>query len=363
METSNATLSRSLTEFGNSKCDVTLNFTNVTESVIIDQFFYSQSTRILATYILPLILSFGFLGNVAFLFTLVRVQSMRTITNAYLANLSAADLCFVIFVWFRYIWTFTNSPYVFTNTFKEDAGCILMDFVAYFAYFASNSLVNLVSYERYLAICHPLKHNAFKTKARTIKMITGMWLVAFLVAATVAPRTRKSLRYCVLWPDRQFYSSVPTVLYHCLSLPDAYRLYSSILQIITFITTFSINVVLYTLIIWTLKKRQIINGDISLQQSQMQKVNDQVTRMLVFNAITFFLCLTPFQVYWIESVITALSDGKIDILTRDQSSIVYWTGCACNCINASINPLIYNVVSARYRNALAQSLKCFRRKN
>ena len=323
---------------------------------------FLELESILISYVFPVILFFGFLGNVAFLFTLIRVRSMQTITNAYLANLSVADLCFIIFIGFRYIWTIASSPKVFTNPFTQDIGCLSLSFVTFFAYFASSGVVNLVSYERYLAICHPLKHRYFNSKKRTAKMLTGMWLIAIVVAASVAPRAGKSIRFCVAWPDRQLYINLPIILYTCGPFPGVNVNYPPILQAVVFIISFGINVVFYTLIVLALMKRPVIKETKKEFQTQklVRNTSKQVARMLVLNAAVFFFCLTPFQFYGIQNVIEKISDGKIDILNAEQTSILFWASSASNCINASINPFIYSIVNVKYRNAFIRALGCWR---
>ena len=346
----------------NSECAFTLNFIDAPDTVVIDRMFFSKWESVLIAYVFPITLFFGFLGNVAFLFTLMRVQSMQTITNAYLANLSVADLCFIIFIGFRYIWTIVSSPKVYSNPFKQDVACLLMDFVTYLAYFASSGVVNLVSYERYLAICHPLKHRYFNSKKRTAKLIIGMWLIAFVVAASMAPRASNSVRYCVAWPDRKLYHDLPTVLYTCRHFSDIYENYPPILQAVVFIISFGINVVFYTLIVSALMKRHVIKEKSNefQTQNQVRNTSKQVARMLVLNAAVFFLCLAPFQFFGVQVAMEKLSNGKIDILNAEQSSILFWASSASNCINASINPLIYNIANAKYRNAFIQALSCWR---
>ncbi|XP_072043207.1 growth hormone secretagogue receptor type 1-like [Amphiura filiformis] len=349
--------------FGDTGCASTINLIYVPDTVIADLLFYPKAVRILTTYIVPLILTFGLLGNLSFLFTLARVKSMRTITNAYLANLSIADLCFIIFVGVRFIWTMAYSPYVFTNPFNQDAGCILMDGSVYLAYFASNGIVNLVSYERYLAICHPLKYRYFNSKKRTAKMVSITWLLAFAISASMAPDAIRAECIDVLWPDRSQYHNLPRVLYRCESISPIFKNYPIILQVVCFLITFCANVVFYTLIIQALMKRKDVSETMQQEsqiQSKIQKVNSQVARMLVLNATAFFLCLTPFQFYQLQRVFENLSDGRLDLLTSDQSSILFWISTILNCINASINPVIYNIVNPRYRRALMKAFGCCR---
>ncbi|XP_072025328.1 P2Y purinoceptor 12-like [Amphiura filiformis] len=191
-------------------------------------------------------------------------------------------------------------------------------------------------------------------------MIVGIWIVSFVLAASVSPRESKMARYCVIWPDRHQYDRMPTDLYYCTSISAVFWNYPPILQAIIFTITFCTNVVLYTLIVRALMRRQVIGetGGKSDAEIQMQKVNKQVASMLVFNAAAFFLCLAPWQFYGLTDVVSKMSDERLDILTDSQRTTFIWVGTSLNCINASINPVIYNIANSRYRNALFQALGC-----
>ncbi len=342
-------------------CLSTVDFTNGSDAVIADAMFYSPLVRILVSFILPIILIIGLLGNLSFLVTILRVQSMRTITNAYLASLSMADFSFTVFIGFRYIWTISNSPYVYTNPFTKDAGCVLMAFVSYLTYFTSITLVFLVSYERYLAVCHPLDYKSFKSKGRTTKMICVTWGIAAVLAASITPTSSLTTMTCVIWPDRKQYSELPTVLHYCTSVSRAFWNYAYLLQAACFLIAFCTNVVLYSLIINTLARRNTFCDDTNNLRSQMssriQKGNTVVARMLVVNAVAYFICLTPFQLYGLQSAFEELSEGRLDLLTRDQSSTLVWVATTMNCVNSATNPIIYNVFNVRYRRALFKAFR------
>ena len=76
----------------------------------IETFLYSKTDKVMITIIFPIIVTVGLLANTAFLFTLVRVREMRTITNFYLANLALADFLFIIITAVNYFYKYTWSP-------------------------------------------------------------------------------------------------------------------------------------------------------------------------------------------------------------------------------------------------------------
>ena len=58
--------------------------------------FYSITESVMITVVLPVISGIGVLLNSSFLFTLYRVEDMRTTTNIYRANLAVADEMFLV---------------------------------------------------------------------------------------------------------------------------------------------------------------------------------------------------------------------------------------------------------------------------
>ncbi|XP_070537470.1 tachykinin-like peptides receptor 86C [Ptychodera flava] len=106
----------------------------------------------------------------------MRVKEMRTITNYYLLSLNIADTQFLFLhlleVFFRrsdlfgsrvHCWL-TNVPVVIT----EEESCMM---------------VAIISVERYLAICHPLKAHVINTTSRCLKIILLSWIVSVCLAS------------------------------------------------------------------------------------------------------------------------------------------------------------------------------------
>ena len=140
----------------------------------IETFLYSKTDKVMITIVFPFIVTLGLLANTAFLFTLVRVREMRTLTNFYLANLAFADLFFVIVTAVNHFYKYTWSPDFQRGVpWTSAVGCGAISAAIYMPFIASICLVTLVSFERFLAICFPLKHRMMNNKSRTVKMVSG----------------------------------------------------------------------------------------------------------------------------------------------------------------------------------------------
>ena len=343
-------------------CAVNLDFTNTSDDEIVARMFYTEYVRLLMTYILPSILVIGLIGNVSFFFTLTRVPKMRTLTNAYLAALSLTDICFILIIGSRYIWTIIKSPLVFSNPFRTGIGCALFSSAANFLFFESNLLVTLISYERYFAICHSLKHRACNTTKRTARQIAATVIIALFLSLTLTPKVSEMRLFCVSWPERKPYIQLPTILYYCKTSQPIFENYPPILQGVCFIITLCANVFFYGKIIQQLlqqTKAMAMAQDKQMKfQLRRQQTNRQVTIMLAFNATVFCLCLLPYQFFLLQNVVERLSNGKLDLLDASSSSLLFWIGTSLNTVNSSINPLIYNGVNSRYRRALLHACRC-----
>ena len=69
-----------------------IDLRNVSAKDIATQFYYSQAEKLIILVLYPSLVAFGIVGNLAFLAVVVKIPSMRTITNAYLVNLAVCDI-------------------------------------------------------------------------------------------------------------------------------------------------------------------------------------------------------------------------------------------------------------------------------
>ncbi len=184
---------------------------NITEQGV-QYYSYSAVDTTVITIILPIILSLGVINNSAFLFVIFRVPSMRSATNIYLVHLALADLLYLIVnsnVF--YILKYAASPKVYTELLKSHAACFIFEFLKNTGYFASIALVTAVSYERYLAVCHPIKHLKIRGRRRTNTMVAICWVVGLIFAcSTTLGTSAYSAKYCVRWPEGSEYEGLPT---------------------------------------------------------------------------------------------------------------------------------------------------------
>ena len=110
---------------------------NLSDYAALEDSLYSGIEDLFFTRFLPLVEIVGVVGNVVFILMVLRVPNMRTITNAYLVNISVADLLFIGYGCTFYIVTYFISPIRNDMPFKSWDGCIVTWLPTALTYFAS----------------------------------------------------------------------------------------------------------------------------------------------------------------------------------------------------------------------------------
>ncbi len=334
--------------------DITFDLRNASESEIRAWMVNTESI-ISDIYIGTPMMMFGSLANLSFLFVLLRVPSMRTITNCYLGNLAFADFCFVTIAGLNLGLHRIHFDFVVGNWYYSAWICMVVHSSLYWPRYASLMLVTLVVFERYMGICHPLKSRMISTWGRTIKLIAGAWLVCLIPVACQLLTGNSIIVYCFLWPDE--YSHLTPSTRFCVPNYANPKIVTSVyyliflIEIVPFLTALLINSSFYYMIIAALGKRAS-NGPLrkKSKNSQVDEVKRQVAKMLIINGIAFFITGLPWA---LVHLLYLLKDTGVDMpwVTRPLEIILSKVALISVILNSSINPIIYGITNPRYRQA------------
>ena len=218
----------------NNTLFVTQNFT---KDIFIRSLFYSSVDKIMINGVLPIILVVGWAGNLAFLFSLIRVKWMRTVTNYYLANLALADISFLLVVVGDKLYSYNTVGIAGYMSFGRP-GCIISNFLRRLVFFASLFLVTLVSLERFYAICKPVQHWMLNGKTQTLKLVAFCWILSCVFAAILIPSSSnlKTLyNVCFVWPDIPGYRDLPAKINLCYFYSEVWVPLSEGIEIVPFV--------------------------------------------------------------------------------------------------------------------------------
>ncbi|XP_072039819.1 somatostatin receptor type 2-like [Amphiura filiformis] len=322
----------------------------------IPKLLYTDTERVLITIVYPIIFALGIIGNLGFLFVILRLPRMRTVTNVYLSNLAIADFCFLSLAIGDRIGRYFASPISGDRYPIGQTGCILIITLKNASSFASLYLITMVTLEKYYAICRPYQHRGkFGGKRRSMKLAILGWALALCFACTLMPAYWNFETICILWPESEYI--IPEVFGFCNPVANWAVHFANSVQTVPFFIALVVNFSMYIFIIQALKERsRALASNISSSNPSFllrTKYRHQLSRMIVINGFIFFVCLAPFQ--FVSFAMMILSSNDIYLLTQSQFEILQNVCRTLTYINAAINSFVYSITNERYRKSFVTS--------
>ncbi|XP_035784017.1 pyrokinin-1 receptor-like isoform X3 [Anopheles albimanus] len=309
------------------------------------------------TIVYLLIFVTGVVGNISTCIVIAKNKSMHTATNYYLFSLAVSDFVLLIsgvpqeiyFIWSKY-------PYVFGEVF-----CVLRGIAAETSANATVLTITAFTVERYVAICHPFLSHTLSKLSRAVRIIIVIWLIAVVSAVPQALQfgitNQAGIDQCVV---------KRIIIAHSFEL-STFLFFFAPMTLIT---------VLYALIGLKLRSSALMptrgsalqhrsSSTLSPIHRQSSTANSQCTRrvlkMLVAVVVAFFLCWAPFHAQRLVYIYGVDKDHqpsdplvlKLFVVTTYISGILYY-------LSTCINPLLYNIMSNKFRQAFKSIL--FRRR-
>ncbi|XP_051735984.1 growth hormone secretagogue receptor type 1-like [Ctenopharyngodon idella] len=278
---------------------------------------------VVTTVCVPLLL-LGLLGNALTILVVWRRPQMRSTTYLYLSSMAVSDVLILLLMPLDLYKLWRYRPWLL-----GDAVCKLSVFVGECCTFSSILHMTALGAERYLAVCFPLRARLLVTRRRVRVLIAGLWGVAMLSAGpALALVGVEQLEAGASECRCTQYAQTSGLLKAMLWLSNLY-----------FICPLTILTLLYGLIARRLHLRAHTHRD---------KTHHQTLRMMVVIVLVFILCWLPFHV---SRTLFSVSDSS-DLYYISQyfnlvSLVLFY-------VSAAVNPLLYNIMSARYRaNVLA----------
>lgn len=109
----------------------------------------------------------GTFGNGLVITSIVRSSRLRTVTNTYLLNIAIADFLLLLSVPFLIV-TVLADGWIFGGTMCK----IYFNFI-HINQYVSALLLAALSFDRYLAVCHPIRAIEFRTRTKCALIIAG----------------------------------------------------------------------------------------------------------------------------------------------------------------------------------------------
>ncbi|XP_038054907.1 neuropeptides capa receptor-like [Patiria miniata] len=326
-------------------CDFVLNLSSGAD---LEFFLYSQIDIFFLTVFLPIVMVVGVLDNAAFIYVVLRIPRMHTVTNCYLVGLSVADIIFLVFAIGSRLWCYVRSPIVGDDNPLGLAGCRLNQFMVNTSYFASLFFITLVSWERFNGVCRP--HKRRDSKLMVLASVVLSTTVSGILAASLLVSYGVESYDCITWPSSPKYTDWPDRRMFCgVAFPWADK-FTYATQTVPFFVSLIANTFLYYRIIHGLDQSIRRTQQSNHRKSRDSSTRNQVARMLVINGVALFALLAPFEIMSLFSLIAMFREGEF-ILDLDVRQVVVYIARVLSYLNSIVNPIIYTVFSSRYREA------------
>ncbi|KAH3736803.1 pyrokinin-1 receptor-like [Dreissena polymorpha] len=299
----------------------------------------------------------GTVGNVCTCIVIIRNSYMQTATNYYIFSLAISDVLIIILALPPEAYSIYESyPWRFGEIF-----CYIKSLLQEMTSYASVLTITAFTVERYVAICHPLKAHKFASLSRSIKIIIAIWTLSLLCALPYPLRTE--LFY---YTGGSNHSGTPLPESLICNIPEKYHpTMVYIFQLSTFlffVFPLAIICVLYILIAISLRRaalqRVASQETKSNSATQVSQSGKSVFRMLIAVVVAFFTCWAPFHA---QRLLTIYNKNWTPLLLHLQSALFYISG-VLYFVGSIVNPILYNVMSKRYREAFKETICHCRRK-
>ncbi|XP_017652788.1 olfactory receptor 14K1-like [Nannospalax galili] len=182
-----------------------INHTVETDFILME-FIGSKQLQVLQCFLFLLIYLVSLTGNLLIIMLVTVDQCLHTPMYFFLKNLSFLDVCLI---------SVTDPKLILSSLSHRSTisfpGCVcqvlfVVSFVA-----TEISLLTAMSYDRYVAICHPLHYDVIMNRAVCVQMVATSWLFGSLFGALYSYGTF-FLSFCDSRKVPQFFCDVPSLL-------------------------------------------------------------------------------------------------------------------------------------------------------
>lgn len=311
------------------------------------------TTRILVQKIfVPIISMLGLFGNLLSIRVLTH-RSMVSSTNCYLTALAIFDVLYVVF-------SFTLSLKHY-DAIKADAvynywfpvGRVLTDICSN----VSVCLTVTFSLERLVAVSYPMKGRVLCTPKRA-RLITAV-VVIFAILCTT-PEFFETKLVVTKRENVTIVKQVPSKM----AKTDGYRIgyynfFVFTFTILPLILLSTFNGMLLKTVFAAMKiRRRMIYTALRSAKGRRQTEQNRITIMLIIVVIVFLICQFPYAVLLLYGIYLDTNSITLSQNGRNRMRIAGNIVNLLVLVNASINFVLYSVMSTKFRKVCARLLRC-----
>ncbi|XP_018426339.1 PREDICTED: thyrotropin-releasing hormone receptor [Nanorana parkeri] len=332
------------------------------DTALQDREWITLEYQVVTIFLVVVICGLGIIGNIMVVLVVLRTKHMRTPTNCYLVSLAIADLMVLVAAGLPNITDSIYSSWVYGYM-----GCLCITYLQYLGINASSCSITAFTIERYLAICHPIKAQFLCTISRAKKIIVFVWVFTslycmmwfFLLDLNTTVYRDGPVVYCGYKVERSYYSPIYLIdfaIFYAVPMTLATVLYGLIARIL-FLNPIPSDPKdnLKTGRSDSTHQNKTYNSKMSTRCSNNTiSSRRQVTKML---AVVVFL----FAFLWMPYRTLVVVNSFLSNPYLENWFVLFCRICVY--LNSAINPIIYNLMSQKFRAAFRKLCNCNKKRS
>uniref|UniRef100_A0A3P9CFW0 Opioid receptor kappa 1 n=1 Tax=Maylandia zebra TaxID=106582 RepID=A0A3P9CFW0_9CICH len=262
----------------------------------------------------------GLLGNCLVMYVIIRYTKMKTATNIYIFNLALADALVTTTM------PFQSTDYLLNTWPFGEVVCKVFISIDYYNMFTSIFTLTMMSVDRYVAVCHPVKALDFRTPLKAKMINVCIWILssaAGIPAFVLGGTQTNNITECAL----QF--------------PDPYAKWDTLMKILVFVFAFVVPVLIitvcYSLMVLRLKSVRMLSGS-----REKDRNLRRITRLVVVVVAVFVVCWTPIHIF-------ILVKALVTVPETTAIMAAYFFCVALGYTNSSLNPVLYAFLDENFK--------------
>ncbi|XP_065271428.1 olfactory receptor 14A16-like [Emys orbicularis] len=303
------------------------NRTTVTEFLLLG-FSDVQELQILHCVVFLVIYLVALVGNLLIFMAIAFDHHLHTPMYFFLMNLSVLDLGSIS----------VTVPKSMANSLMNTksisyAGCVAQVFFLFFFVTADFSLLTIMAYDRYVAICQPLHYDTMMNSRACVQMAAGAWISGILNSVLHTGNTF-ALTFCGGNMVDQFFCEIPQLLK--LSCSDSYL---SEVGVIAFSACLLLGCFVFIIVSYVQIFKSVLR--IPSEQGQHKAFSTCLPHLTVVSLVVFtgaFAYLKP----------TSSSPSALDLVVAVLYSV----------LPQIMNPIVYSLRNKEMKAALRRLTGC-----
>ncbi|XP_022088781.1 prolactin-releasing peptide receptor-like [Acanthaster planci] len=293
-----------------------------------------QTAQSLITAVYSLTILLAVVGNVIVIAVLGFAARAKTDLNHFLVNLAVADLLSAVFC----------MPFTFVYIMKEDwyfgsLGCPLIFFIQQVVICVSVFTLTAVSIDRYFAVVRPLKARIARSNAKTVLVISGIW-VASCMMGLVQLLLARTQEYHWCYGERHL--AVCTEHWPDENLEFGYEIFN---MGATYFAPLIIFCFTYSVVGRKLWGRNLPGNADHMRDACHRKAKRKVIKMLMMIVFLFIGSWLPLYIYHL----IVITNNAVVSDYPNFFFVYFFTGHWLAMANSFMNPIVFGFLNDSFR--------------